>query len=526
MGNNYTVCLYYYGCSYWATSICIIIVCLFTIHIFLPVLFKSNVTSSFEYLQLRFDKKIRYVTSTLFIAKNLAYLPIIIYIPALAFSQVTGISVHLVTPIVCFVCIFYTSVGGFKAVVWTDTFQFAITVFTVIAIVVLGFIYTGGVANVWNRNEIGGRLDFFNFDPSLVTRTTFWGYTIGLTMSWISELGVNQGMVQKYLSIPNISQIKKCLILFVAVFSGIKMLNVTTGLIMYAKYQYCDPLTSKVIQKPDQILPYFVMDIAGNIPGLPGLFIAAVFSTALSTMSAVLNTLSGTIYDDAIKPFLSKEKKTERNASYIMKICTLIIGFISVSLVLVVEKLGGILPLVMGITGCFAGTNCGLFILATCVPWANSKGALVGSFASLISAVSVMIGARYHIAYGNIQYPKLPLLTMGCLENSTIPFDQFNYTFPTTFDRRPIINEDEVFVLFRMSYIFYTCFGTVVQIVVGLVVSWITGFNDLKEVNPDLISPVMHWVLPKQPVSEKEKEQYKSVEESLEMLKKQQEAEA
>lgn len=80
--------------------------------------------------------------------------------------------------------------------------------------------------------------------------------------------------------------------------------------------------------------------------------------------------------------------------------------------------------------------------------------------------------------------------------------------------------------MFRISYIFYTCFGTVVQIVVGLVVSWITGFNDLKEVNPDLITPVMHWVLPKQPISEKEKEQYKSVEESLEMLKKQQEAEA
>lgn len=73
---------------------------------------------------------------------------------------------------------------------------------------------------------------------------------------------------------------------------------------------------------------------------------------------------------------------------------------------------------------------------------------------------------------------------------------------------------------------YYPCFGIIVLIITSLIVSWITGFNDLNEMNPDLIPPVLQWLLPKQPMSEKEKEQYKSVEESLEMLRKQREAEA
>lgn len=50
---------------------------------------------------------------------------------------------------------------------------------------------------------------------------------------------------------------------------------------MYAKYKDCDPFSNKQIKHPDQILPYYVLDVAKDIPGLPGLFISGVFSTAL-----------------------------------------------------------------------------------------------------------------------------------------------------------------------------------------------------------------------------------------------------
>ena len=53
------------------------------------------------------------------------------------------------------------------------------------------------------------------------------------------------------------------------------------GLVIYARYYDCDPITAKAIDKADQIVPYFVMDVVGNLPGLPGLFVAGVFSGAL-----------------------------------------------------------------------------------------------------------------------------------------------------------------------------------------------------------------------------------------------------
>ena len=70
---------------------------------------------------------------------------------------------------------------------------------------------------------------------------------------------------------------------------------------MYTKYETCDPTLAGQTQKMDQILPMFVMQIGKNIPGLPGVFIAGIFSAALSTMSSTLNTLSGTVYNDFFK---------------------------------------------------------------------------------------------------------------------------------------------------------------------------------------------------------------------------------
>lgn len=54
-----------------------------------------------------------------------------------------------------------------------------------------------------------------------------------------------------------------------------------TGLVIYATFADCDPLSTGAIKKSDQLLPYFVMTITGSIPALPGIFMSGVFSAAL-----------------------------------------------------------------------------------------------------------------------------------------------------------------------------------------------------------------------------------------------------
>lgn len=79
--------VYYYGISYWMMCMGLVITPFITIWVYLPVFFKLQLTSSYEYLELRFDKRLRLLTSFLFLLSMILFLPIVIYIPALALEQ-------------------------------------------------------------------------------------------------------------------------------------------------------------------------------------------------------------------------------------------------------------------------------------------------------------------------------------------------------------------------------------------------------------------------------------------------------
>lgn len=68
------------------------------------------------------------------------------------------------------------------------------------------------------------------------------------------------------------------------------------------------------------MLPHYVMDVAGEIPGLPGLFFAALVSAALSTMSGGLNTAAGTIWEDFISPWIPESETKQHTATKVMKV--------------------------------------------------------------------------------------------------------------------------------------------------------------------------------------------------------------
>lgn len=62
---------------------------------------------------------------------------------------------------ICFVCIFYTTLGGLRAVVWTDTLQLFITFAALLMVSFLGIREAGGLKNILEIAQEGDRLDFF-----------------------------------------------------------------------------------------------------------------------------------------------------------------------------------------------------------------------------------------------------------------------------------------------------------------------------------------------------------------------------
>lgn len=79
--------VYRFGFGYGLSFMSMFINTLLTIYVFLPVFYKLQITSMFEYLKLRFDTRVRLMASFLYALSAIFYLPIIIYVPALAFSQ-------------------------------------------------------------------------------------------------------------------------------------------------------------------------------------------------------------------------------------------------------------------------------------------------------------------------------------------------------------------------------------------------------------------------------------------------------
>ncbi|PSN54825.1 Sodium-coupled monocarboxylate transporter 1 [Blattella germanica] len=201
--------IYMYGTLYWLICLCGPIVALINNYVYLPVFYELQLTSVYEYLELRFNQSVRMMASILCTVALLLYVPIVIYVPALALSQVSGMNLHYITPITSIICIFYTMLGGIKAVVWTDFLQGVVMGLSTIAVIILGVIHVGGFANIWERNEDGGRIRFLETNPSVFERMSIWSIVIGGISGWLGGLAVNQAMVQRFLSLSSYTKVRK-----------------------------------------------------------------------------------------------------------------------------------------------------------------------------------------------------------------------------------------------------------------------------------------------------------------------------
>lgn len=388
--------IYAYGSQYSMFIVCAFVTQLSIIYIFLPVFHELQMTSCFSYLERRFDRKVRLVASFMFALNVMLFVPAVIYVPALAFNQVTGINLHLVTPIICSICIFYTTVGGLKAVVYTDALQFILMVGATLVVMFLGVGLTGGFSGVWESAERGGRLIFFNMDPNPRLGISFWSVTMGMTVAWVSLLGVTQSSIQRFLSVPDMKRATKSVWIFTGGMIFIKACCIFVGLIIYAKYETCDPYSMGIVTKLDQILPYFIMDVGKSIPGLPGLFIAGIFSAALSSMSSSLNTLAGTIYEDFLRQRFPKA--SEKQASSTMKIIVVILGAIQLACVFVVERMGTVFYLTLALNGVTSGALLGIFSMGMLLRKANTK-VILSSIQYLIEFNSERMPELFEILY-------------------------------------------------------------------------------------------------------------------------------
>lgn len=148
--------------------------------------------------------------------------------------------------------------------------------------------------------------------------------------------------------------------------------NCATGIIMYSFYHGCDPLKAHIVSKPDGLMPRFVQDVAGHIPGMSGIFISCVVSASLSTLSAGLHALSGVVYSDYVLP-LKLFAHTDANANLSMRVLIFLFGSICAFGGIIFEQFRSIFEVTNIIYATTIGAKFGVFTIGMVYPWANQK---------------------------------------------------------------------------------------------------------------------------------------------------------
>ncbi|XP_047439863.1 sodium-coupled monocarboxylate transporter 1 [Mugil cephalus] len=470
---------YRFGAEYWIFGFSYAIMSAIAAEIFVPLFYRLAITSAYEYLELRFSRPVRIIGTTMYIVQTALYTGLVIYAPALALNQITGLDLWGVLVATGAVCIVYCTLGGLKAVIWTDVIQMVIMLVGFVAVIARGAVLQGGLTKIWEDAEKGGRLSVFDFDPNPLKRHTFWTIVVGGSIMWSSIYAINQSQVQRYISCKTLGHAKMSLYVNMVGLWVTVTLAMLAGLTMYSIYKDCDPFLNGDITTSDQMLPYLVMDILADYPGIPGLFVAAAYSGTLSTVSSSINALVAVTMEDFILP--ACKNLTQKQTHWMNMGLSVLFGALCIGMAGVASLMGSVLQAALSIFGMIGGPLLGLYLLGMLFRTSNSTGGLVGLAVGLVLTLWVGIGSQIYPPTSESTDP-LEVSIEGCNRTTGL-----NYTTAAPWttpqpDNRPSLADS----WYSLSYVYFSVLGTLATIVSGLLVSMITGGCKQEKLNSDL----------------------------------------
>uniref|UniRef100_A0A481D641 Sodium-dependent multivitamin transporter n=1 Tax=Sus scrofa TaxID=9823 RepID=A0A481D641_PIG len=406
---------------------------------------------------------------------------------------VTGFDLWLSVLTLGIVCNIYTALGGLKAVIWTDVFQTLVMFLGQLAVIIVGSAKVGGLGHVWDVASQHGLISGIELDPDPFVRHTFWTLAFGGVFMMLSLYGVNQAQVQRYLS----SHTEKAAVLSCyAVFpcqQVVLCMGCLIGLVMFAYYQEYPMSPQQMQAAPDQLVLYFVMDLLRALPGLPGLFVACLFSGSLSTISSAFNSLATVTMEDLIRPWFPHF--SEARATMLSRIIAFGYGLLCLGMAYISSQMGPVLQAAISIFGMVGGPLLGLFCLGMFFPCANPPGAIVGLLAGLVMAFWIGIGS----IVTNMAPGTAPPPANG--SSFSLPSNLTTVTVATLMPSTTLSKPTGLQRFYSLSYLWYSAHNSTTVIVVGLAVSVLTGGMRGRTLNPRTIYPVWPRLLALLPVS-------------------------
>jgi|TARA_B110000116_G_scaffold272314_1_gene296536 SSS family solute:Na+ symporter len=378
---------------YFLANMMIPVVAFVAVYVALPFYRKIDATSAYEYLEKRFNRRVRMLGSGFFTLFHIFRMAVVMSLTGLALASATPLTPWQSVILMGFLSILYCTMGGIEAVIWTDTIQ---TVVLLGGAVIAFFMLISGVNGGFEGFlSIAGEADKFriaNFNWDITSaQVAVWVIILGALAQNVSGYTADQSVVQRYMTTPDQKMAARS-IWTNAVLSVIaSVLFFGLGSALFAFYA-SNPVKLDPTIKTDQIFPLF---IANEMPvGLAGLIVAGIFAAAQSTVSTSMNSTATTLVTDFMKPmnmcrkpsagsiWTSTEVEDDRQYLKSARWLTIIMGilgtvfglwFLNPEIKSLFDEFIKIVGLVLGMLG-------GIFLLGVLTRTANSTGAIIGCF--------------------------------------------------------------------------------------------------------------------------------------------------
>ena len=225
---------------YFGLPIAMVVLCAFA----LPLYYKLNVYTAYEYLERRFDLRARSLTAILFLIQRGLAAGLTIYAPSIVLSEIMGWSLDITILLMGIFVIFYTVSGGTKAVSVTQLHQMTIILIgMVVAVVIIIFRIPSDIGFNGAMDIAGqlGKLKVVDTDFSWNNRYNIWSGLIAGTFLFLSYFGADQSQVQRYLSGKSLAQSRMGL-LFNGIFKvPMQFMILFAGILVFVFYQFNQP---------------------------------------------------------------------------------------------------------------------------------------------------------------------------------------------------------------------------------------------------------------------------------------------
>lgn len=349
-------------------------------HFLVPLLRRLEITSTYEYLERRFNAPLRLLASGQCISlQAFGRMSIVLLLPSLALSATTGLNVYVSILLMGILTTIYTSVGGFEAVVWTDVVQGVIMFLG--PILMIAFALWGVPGGVSEMMSVGAQ--YAKFTPVLWT----WDWTV--MAIWIAVLAAilnvagfagDQPIVQRVYATP-MRDVKRLqyTYAFLGVFVAILVTSVGIALFFYYR---ANPASLDITMSNDQVVPRFIIDVLPS--GMAGIIIAAIFAAAMSTMSSSMNSVSVLVSEDFYRRF--SKNADDRKRLRLMKGVSYLVGVIGIALALWMAtfEVRSIFETWNRMAALLGGGFVGIYALGMFTTRTNGVGAFAGAIASII----------------------------------------------------------------------------------------------------------------------------------------------